>query len=728
MINIVLVGQPNCGKTSIFNKLTRSNQHVGNWPGVTVEKKEGFLQIDKQLNENYEILKNEKSKILNETIKIIDLPGIYSLTSLTAEEKVTRDFLLNGNIDLVINILDGNNIQRNLFLTFQILLLNIPTIIVVNFIDELKIKNLSIDYEKFSKMLNTKVILTNAREGEGIDKIFEEIFNFIIKRKKINERRIINYDKNLKILNQEIKKDTNNKENYENYKIIEIPDLYKISIPIENSEIKNLIEEISNVLYNKLDEKYKKFTPFFSLKFLENDDEINCYLNKNLDKEVLNKLKELKNNFLKKFQTDDFIHVWIYGITSGIEKEVIIPTKTKKNKKDKINILFIQKSIDKILLNKYFGILFLFTVMFLIFSLTFTIGNFFVNLFENIINYIVIFFDNLINNSMIKSLIIDGIIGGIGNIILLLPYIFIMFLLFGILEDTGYIPRASFVVDKFMHKLGLHGKSFIPLILGFGCNVPAIMGTRILEKKEERIKTILMIPLISCSGRLPIYIIFTSIFFKKYQGLVIFSLYFIGIIISIITGILLNKTKLKDSSEGLIMELPPYRVPQLKNLWFYTLPKVKDFLKKAGTLIFLFSLIYWFLSYFPNPEYFGTEKSFAGKISLFINPIFKPLNFDWKLSLSLLTGFFAKELVVSNLGVLYSKEGTLINVLPKYYSPIISYGFLLFVSLYIPCIATISVIKQETKSIFWTLFSIIYPLAIAWIVSFVFIKLAFLFL
>lgn len=680
MFKIALVGQPNCGKTTIFNFLTKSNQHVGNWPGVTVEKKEGFLQIENFIKEEDKYWKN---KNLNKLINIIDLPGIYSLSSLTLEEKITRDFLMNEKPDLIINVIDSNNIQRNLFLTFQLLMLNLPLIIVLNFIDELNNKNIDINENKLSSLINCKIIKTNARNKIGLEKLAYLILDYI---------------KNENLISK-------------NYNIEP-----RFSIPIEDSNIKKSIENISKILFINLNDQFKSFSLFLSFKFLENDDDVNCFLKKNLEENIFKKLENNKKEFYSNFYNDDFLHIWIYSIISGIEKEIIV-NKVSHNKK---NYFF---SPDKILLNNILGIPLFFIIILIIFFLTFKLGDFFSQIFENLINILINLIENNISNNLIKSIIADGIIAGIGNVIFLVPYIFIMFFLLGFLEDIGYIPRISFLFDKFFHKLGLHGKSFIPLILGFGCNVPAIMGTRTLEKKDERIKTILMIPLISCSGRLPIYLIFTAAFFSRYEALIIFSLYFIGILTSIFTGLLLNKTALKQKSEGLIIELPPYRLPTLKNLLFYTIPKIKDFLKKAGSLIFIFTIFYWFLVYLPSPEFYGTEKSLAGKIAKIISPLFKPLGFDWKLSISLITGFFAKELVISSLGVIYANEGNLLNVLPLYYSPLIAYTFLIFVSLYIPCLATIFVIKNETKSLFWTLFSIIYPIIIAWIVSFIILNI-----
>ncbi|MCX8059053.1 MAG: ferrous iron transport protein B [Spirochaetes bacterium] len=685
MYKIALVGQPNSGKTTIFNYLTKSNQHVGNWPGVTVEKKEGFLQYN-DLKEIDIDTKIKLSSLRNKIINIVDLPGIYSLSSLTIEEKITRDYLINEKPNLIINIIDSNNIQRHLFLTFQILTLNIPIIIVFNFIDELNEKNLDINEKKLNTMLNTKIVKANARKQNGLNLIIKNIVDYLYNFETIGNGR---------------------KEN--NYFPV-------FKIPIEDSEIKNNLENLSKLIFENIDIKYRDFSLFFSLKFFENDEDISNFLSKLLEKEILNKITNIKNNFYKKFKYDDIFHIWIYSIAAGIEKEIII---SKNNIKRK-NYTF---SPDIILLNNFIGLPLFFLIIFFVFFLTFKLGDFFSSIIENILLYFSNTIENVIKNNLIISLINNGIISGIGNILILLPYIFIMFFLFGILEDIGYFPRITFLVDKFFHKLGLHGKSFIPLILGFGCNVPAIMGTRTLEKKEERIKTILMIPLISCSGRLPIYLIFTSAFFSKYESFVVFFLYFLGIIFSIITALILNKTFLKKSSEGLIIELPPYRMPILKNLLFYSIPKVKEFLKKAGTLIFFFTILYWFISYFPNPSFYGTEKSIAGKISKILSPIFKPLNFDWRLSLSLISGFFAKELVISTLGVIFANSGNLINILPLHYEPITALSFLIFVSLYVPCISTLVAIRNETKSFFWTIFGTIYPIFVAWIVTFLFLKL-----
>jgi ferrous iron transport protein B len=653
IVEIAMVGQPNCGKTSLFNKLTGSSQQVGNWAGVTVEKKEGKL-----------VLGNKK-------FNVVDLPGIYSLSAFSMEEKVTRSYLLDEKPDLIINVIDATNLERQLFLTVQLLFIGIPTILVLNMMDEVAEKGYSIDTKRFSELLGVPVLETVARDSKGVNELKEKI---------------------------EI--EINNPCVYNSYYILE-----------NKTGVIESIKNLSNILLNI--NELKEFKNWYALKFLENDPET-VEIIKKYTKREFGEFIIIRRELATKLSKHDFssmITDWIYGITRGIETEVLKGFKREKSSKE-----IISNFLDMIVLNKFTGVPVFFLVMFLLFQATFFLGEFVVGFLEQGIGIVAGFVDR-IGNPLLVSLLKDGIIGGVGNVLLLIPYIFIMFLLMSFLEDTGYMARAAFVMDRFMHSLGLHGKSFIPLVMGFGCNVPAIMAARTLETHEERIKTILMIPFIACSARLPVFVLFSGALFGKNGGIAVFALYLLGIIISIITGLLLNKTFLKKKSEGLIMELPPYRVPRIINSVIGTWPKVKSYFFKAGTLIFAASVILWILSYFPYGVEFGGEKSLIGYLGKAVGFILFPLGFDWKMSIGLVSGFVAKEVIISTLSVLYSGGAGLSAVLPTVINPVVGFSYLAFILIYTPCLATIAVIKTETNSIKWTVFSIVYSIAFAYVVS-----------
>ncbi|OHD06467.1 MAG: ferrous iron transport protein B [Spirochaetes bacterium GWD1_27_9] len=652
-LNIAIIGQPNSGKTSLFNKLTGSNQHVGNWAGVTVEKKEGKFSVGKQ------------------KINAIDLPGIYSLSTYTLEEKVTRNYLINERPNLILNIVDATNLERQLFLTMQLLFIGIPTILVLNMIDEVEEKGNKIDTKRLSELLGVQIVETVARDAKGIDNL----------KQKINEY---------------LNNSTKNKE---------------FKIPDDEANIIQTIRLFSKEFDNI--DKFKDYKNWYALKFLEKDIEVSEEIKKH-STEVYGLLDLARKELTKSISTDLAIAIpdWIYGITRGIEAEVLKEFMRKKQVKE-----IVSNFLDLIALDKFFGVPVFFLVMFLLFQATFFVGDILIGYMENLLAFLSHFI-TYIPNKLIVSLLKDGIVGGVGNVLLLIPYIFIMFFLMSILDDSGYMSRAAFVMDRFMHKIGLHGKSFIPLIMGFGCNVPAIMAARTLESHEEKIKTILMVPFIACSARLPVFVLLSGAFFGKYGGISVFALYMIGILISILTGIILNKTVLKKKSDGLIMELPPYRTPHILNSITGTLPKIKHYFIKAGTIIFVASAILWVLSYFPVGVEFGGEHSLIGRLGKIISIIFIPLGFDWKMTVGLITGVVAKEVVISTLSVLYSASDSFTVVLPTLINPIIGFSYLAFILIYTPCLATIAVIKSETNSTKWAIISLVYSITLAWIVSF----------
>lgn len=578
MITAALLGNPNVGKTTLFNFLTGSNQHVGNWPGVTVERKEGYI---------------------NQSIKVVDLPGIYAMDTYSNEEKVSKEFLLNGNVDVIINIVDASNLNRNLYLTTQLKQFNKPIILVLNMIDVAESKGFKINIEKLSKELKVSVIPMVASKKKGIDGIVD------------------------------------------------------------------LLKEGS----------------FFKYK----DD--NDY------------------HFRDEKQAYEFIE--------DILKKSIVQTETRQHSFTKL--------IDKWVLNRFLAYPIFFGILYLIFKFTFNwVGQPLADLLDKLLNEnFVPFIEKLLSASSpwFKSLIVGGIIGGVGSVIVFLPVILALFLGISFLEDSGYMARAAFIMDRLMRKMGLSGKAFIPLIVGFGCSVPGIMSARTLESEKDRKLTALLVPLMSCNARLPVYALFASVFFPGRQTAVVGSLYLLGIFIAFCMGLLFKNTLFKKDEEPFIIELPEYKLPEVKNLLRHTWDKGRGFLKKAGTIIFSISIIVWLLSNFSFSGMADMSESFLASIGHFISPIFKPLGFGtWEASVSLLTGLMAKEVVVSTMGVIYG--GDLQSILGNYFTVMSSISFLVFILLYTPCVSVMATMKKEFGSRM-ALFSLSYQLVLAWIVSFI---------
>ncbi|EPY6472418.1 ferrous iron transport protein B [Clostridium sporogenes] len=577
MITTALLGNPNVGKTSLFNQLTGSNQYVGNWAGVTVEKKEGFV---------------------NDSIKIVDLPGIYAMDTFSNEEKVSKNFLINGNIDVIIDIVDASNLDRNLYLTTQLKQFNKPIILVLNMIDVAESKGIKINYDILSKELNVKVIPIIASKGIGIDKLIETLEN----------KTFLNYKDN---------KDYNFESERDAYKFI------------------------GNIF----------------------------------------------------------------------EKTVTLEEKKTISNTDKI---------DKIVLNPILAYPLFLGILYLIFKFTFNwVGT-------PLADYI----DALLNDSLIpylgtllastapwfKSLLLDGIVAGVGSVIVFLPVILTLFLGISFLEDSGYMARAAFIMDKLMRKMGLSGKAFIPMVVGFGCSVPGIMSARTLESERDRKLTALLVPLMSCNARLPVYALFASVFFSGHETSIVFSLYILGILLAFIIGLLFKNTLFKKDEEPFIIELPEYKMPEFKNLMLHTWDKGKGFLKKAGTIIFSISVIVWLLSNFNFSGMVDINESFLASLGRVLSPIFKPLGFSgWQTSVSLLTGLMAKEVIVGTMGVIYG--GDLKVTLLNHFTTLSAYSFLVFVLLYTPCVSVVATMRKEYGSKM-ALFSVTYQIILAWIISF----------
>ncbi|MCM8767715.1 MAG: ferrous iron transport protein B [Candidatus Omnitrophica bacterium] len=646
-----IAGNPNTGKTTIFNALTGTRQQVGNWPGVTVEKKEGYY-IYKDIKFN-----------------IIDLPGTYTLSGESEDQKIAVDFLTENKVDVLLLIADATNLERSLYFLILLTELHKNIIVDLNMIDLAEKQGIDYDIEHLEKLLKIKFVKTIGNKNIGIDELKETIY------KKSKEQ---TYD--------------NIKFNY-------------------GDEIEKVISEIEKELTSSF---FNYPLRFLAIKILEKDEYFIQIVKKKID---FSKIEEIIINLEKKLgkQIENLLIEKRYAIIHGIVREAIV------ERKKEIKIELTEK-IDRILTNNLSGPLIFLLIMFFLFNLVFILGKPIQDFVETILENLKNVFMNLSLPVWLNSLISDGIISGVGSVVLFVPNIFLFFLFFAILEDTGYIARAAIVSDRLMHKIGLHGKSSIPLILGFGCNVPAILGTRILENKRDKILTCLAIPFMSCSARLPVYLLFTGLFFKEKQGIIIFSLYSLGIIIGILSIKFLSLVFLRQESLPLIIELPPFRMPYWKNVFFEGWTRTKYFLKKAGTIIFIGALILWFLSYFPDPNKYGTEFNFIGKLGSFISPFFKLSGFGfWQAGIALIFGIYAKELVVGTFGTLFGIEN-LSETLSSYFTPLSAYSFMIMSLLYMPCLTTFLVLRKEI-GIRWALVSLFLSLFIGWFFSTLFYQI-----
>lgn len=662
-LNVALIGNPNSGKTTLFNQLTGSRQYVGNWPGVTVEKKEGKLSYK------------------NEEIKIIDLPGIYSLSPYSSEEIVTRNCLLHDDVDLIINIIDSTNIERNLYLTTQIMELGKPIVVVLNMVDILEKKGDKIDYQLLSKLLGIAVIPMSANKHDKIENLMDSC---------------------LDIINQK----TSSK----------IQDVQNIYAP-EIDSILNNIEEILKSSNNK----FKVNPRWLAVKLFSEDHDI--LKNVHLTEDELSKINFYKNSVSPSKNTDRqmIISECRYDYICSICKKCV----HKNLKNDKLSIT---DKIDKIVTNKILALPIFLAIMMLIFYITFgPVGNYFKSWAEFLINDII---GNSIEKLLIslnastwaKSLILDGVVKGVGSVISFFPQIMILFTLLSVLEDSGYMARAAFITDKMLRKIGLSGKAFVPLLMGFGCSVPAVLGTRILEHDKDKKLTILMIPFMSCSAKMPVYSMFISAFFPSHQPIIIFSIYLLGILVAIFTAFLFKNTILKGKEAPFIMELPEYKLPTLKNLSLHVWERLKDFLVKAGTVLVGATIVIWFLQSFNFSLHTvqDSSDSILAYLGAKIAPIFTLCGFnDWKASVALISGIIAKESVVSTSAILYNTEASigLHHALFQHFSMLSAYSFMIFVLLYTPCVAALSAIRKEMKSVKWTTILILYQLLTAWFVS-----------
>ncbi|MBN2612645.1 MAG: ferrous iron transport protein B [Bacteroidales bacterium] len=723
IINIALVGNPNAGKTTIFNYASKSRERVGNYSGVTVSSKTAVFVQD------------------GYTFHITDLPGTYSLSAFSPEEIAVRDYIVNNTPDVVINIVDASNLERNLYLTTQLIDLDIKMIIALNMYDDLQKHQDMFDYRALGKMIGIPLVPTVGVTGKGIAELFREIIRVYNDDEPMLRHIHINYGPEVEKSIARVQEKIKVKENY------------------------NLTDRISS--------------RFLAIKLLEKDRHIIEFI-----KQAVNavEIKAVADKEFKRLEaeyhsdSETIISDAKYGFISGALLETFKPGLIERNE--------ITRSIDNILTNKYFGFPVFFLFMYIMFTSTFRLGEYPMKWIDAGVAILGRWMDQLMAPGPLKELIIDGIINGVGGVIVFLPNIIILFLFISLMEDTGYMARAAFIMDKLMHRIGLHGKSFIPLLMGFGCNVPAIMATRTIENRNNRLLTMLIAPFMSCSARLPVYILLIGTFFPDYHGTILFGLYLTGIAIAVFSSLLLKKIFFKTDEVPFVMELPPYRVPTfaatIRHMWF----KASQYLQKMGGVILVASIIIWALGYFPRHVDFSTdydsqiadntrkleylqsensvnknekiagveakideltmlkkaehqEKSYLGMIGKFIEPAMAPLGFDWKISISLLTGIAAKEIVVSSMGVIYhvdiTKAGsneTLSDFLleaeykdgrrngQKVFSPLVAMSLLMFILIYFPCVAVIAAIRKESGSWKWAMFTVFYTTGLAWVVSF----------
>ena len=697
-INVALVGNPNCGKTSLFNIASGAHEHVGNYSGVTVDAKEGFFDF-----QGYHF-------------RIVDLPGTYSLSAYSPEEIYVRKHIIEETPDVIINVVDASNLERNLYLTTQLIDMNVMMVIALNMYDELEASGNKLDHETLSELFGVPMVPTVCRRAEGIDKLFHiiiEIYegsDFVTKNVKKNVRSEVMDE--LETWHKDfVPEDHYGKQGF--FRHIHVNHGPIIEKSIEN--IKKAIRENERI-------RYKYSTRFLSIKLLENDKDIERIVRALPNGEKILNVRDKEAENIRKAMNEDSEQAITdakYGFITGALKETFTDNHLEKEQTTRV--------IDSIVTHRIWGYPIFFLFLYIMFEGTFVLGEYPMMGIEWLVEQ----FGNLVGNYMpegpLKDLIVDGIIGGVGGVIVFLPNILILYFFISLLEDSGYMARAAFIMDKIMHRMGLHGKSFIPLIMGFGCNVPAIMASRMIEDRKCRLITMLVNPFMSCSARLPIYLVLIGAFFPNSGSLVLLGIYAFGILLAVLVARLFSRFLVKGDDTPFVMELPPYRIPTSKTILRHTWEKGAQYLKKMGGIIMIASIVIWFLGYYPNHNAYETvaeqqEHSYIGQIGKAIEPAIEPLGFDWKLGIGLISGVGAKELVVSTLGVLYTNEEDIesVNLSDRIpITPIVALGYMLFVLLYFPCIATIVAIKQESGSWRWAIFAACYTTALAWLVAFV---------
>ncbi|EDV00028.1 ferrous iron transport protein B [Phocaeicola coprocola DSM 17136] len=705
-INVALVGNPNCGKTSLFNVASGSHEHVGNYSGVTVDAKEGHFDF-----QGYHF-------------RLVDLPGTYSLSAYSPEELYVRKHIIDETPDVIINVVDAGNLERNLYLTAQLIDMNVRMVVALNMYDALLHSGNTLDHKKLGQLFGVPIVPTVSRTGKGIDNLFHVIIglyegaDFIGQKEEIQDEAMREYREWHDKYVPDHKYGSHDEETHDFDGKSYIRHIHINHGP----ELERSIDAVKEVICKNENIRYKYSTRFLAIKLLENDKDIEQRVISTLPNgEEVIRVRDKEAERIRLSMNEDSEQAITdakYGFITGALKE----TYTEKNQ----NTEMFTRIVDSIVTHKIWGFPIFFVFLYLMFECTFVFGEYPKGWIEWLVEQIASLAETFMPAGPLKDLIVDGIIGGVGGVIVFLPNILFLYIFISFMEDSGYMARAAFIMDKIMHKMGLHGKSFIPLIMGFGCNVPAIMASRIIESRKSRLVTILINPLISCSARLPIYLVMIGAFFPSKASLVLLSIYVTGILLAVLMARIFSRFIVRGDDAPFVMELPPYRMPTAKSVLRHTWEKGAQYLKKMGGIIMIASVIIWFLGYYPNHDAYSTtaeqqENSYIGQIGKAIEPVIEPLGFDWKMGVGILSGIGAKELVVSTLGVLYTNDDGIESVdladrIPI--TPLVAYGYMLFVLIYFPCIATVAAIKNESGSWKWAAFTICYTTLLAWIVAF----------
>ncbi|MBQ1842183.1 MAG: ferrous iron transport protein B [Bacteroidales bacterium] len=675
VIRVALVGNPNCGKTSLFNIASGAHEHVGNYSGVTVDAKEGHFE-----HNGYQIT-------------LVDLPGTYSLSAYSPEELYVRKNLIDAMPDIVVNVVDASNIERNLYLTTQIIDMNLRTVMALNMYDELEAKGDKLDTAQLSKLLGIPVCPTVSRDGKGIPELFDTVI-------KVYEHSDPSLSRHIHINH--------------------------------GAEIEKSIDRVKLLIQKNEEIRSKYSTRYLAIKYLENDKDVEKTIDTLSNAESIRNARKEENDRIQSIlgtNPESAIVDAKYAFIQGALAETYEKYQEERPRRT------ITDRIDGIVTNKWAAFPIFILLLWFIFWATFTIGQYPMDWIDALIGWVGDFFGKFMKDGWVKDLLVDGIIGGVGSVLVFLPNIMILYFFISLMEDSGYMARAAFIVDKLMHRIGLHGKSFIPMVMGFGCNVPAIMATRSIESRKSRLVTIAIIPFMSCAGRLPIFVLMAGAFFPESPALALLGIYFLGVVLAILSALVLSKF-VKDDDLPFVMELPPYRVPTGKAIWRHTWEKGRQYLEKMATTILIFSVAIWFLGYFPQSKDIHNpaaqqENSFIGRLGKGISPALDPLGFDWRMDVGLLAGVGAKELVVSTMGVMYAQgedlsEGEdysgdthLQAALKASISKAAALAFMVFVLLYFPCIATFVAIKNETGKWLWAILSAVYTILVAWVMAFI---------
>ena len=697
VIKVALVGNPNCGKTSLFNIASGSHEHVGNYSGVTVDAKEGVFEYG-----GYHF-------------NLLDLPGTYSLSAYSPEELYVRRNLVDDMPDVVVNVVDSSNLHRNLYLTTQLIDMNLRVVMALNMYDELEARGDKLDIRQLGYLLGMPVVPTVSRTGEGIDDLFDTVIQIYEKSDPHLARHIhINH----------------------------------------GAELEQSIDRIKHLLQKDTDIRLKYSTRYLAIKYLENDKEIEKVVEAlpGRDEIIAARYEEHKRiESLLNSSTESALVDAKYAFVEGALAETYVQGHKKRHT--------LTDKIDGVVTNRWLAFPIFFFLLYIVFEGTFVIGEYPMQWIEWLVEKFGAFVAMTMSDGWLKDMVVDGVIGGVGSVLVFLPNILLLYMFISLLEDSGYMARAAFIMDRLMHKIGLHGKSFIPMIMGFGCNVPAIMATRTIESRKSRLITMLIIPLMSCAGRMPVYVLIAGAFFPKNASLVVLGLYALGILLAVIAAKVMSLF-FKEDDLPFVMELPPYRVPTGKSVFRHTWEKGRQYLQKMSGIILICSLIIWFLGYFPNHDAYSTpqeqqEHSFIGYVGKAMEPALEPLGFDWRMGVGIVAGVGAKELVVSTLGVMYaddqpvespdidlpvnsnpdetsaeepSGDTRLQKALVKSVTPAGALAYMVFILLYFPCIATFVAIKNESGGWKWALITAVYTIVLAWVAAFITFQVASLFM